>query len=149
MSESQMKGHLLLLACFHHLWARMEAEANLGHSCLRALLYLNPQLYSYYLHLGWDLLPQATWNCKSFFISGCPRAWWRPFSFIWTQLGWRESSSSAQHAPFAVHLHLSSAKTRKQDWDNPLFRGCCYTTFQYCCQEKMTKSATSLSPQCR
>lgn len=67
---------------------------------------------------------------EDLFISACPfQAWWRLFSFIETQLWRRKNSSSAQRAPFTVHLHLDSvAEMRKQDLDHPLFKGYCYAT---------------------
>lgn len=52
-----MKGHISVLACFYHLRDGIEAKAILGHLRLRALLHLNPQSYSYYLHVDSALTP--------------------------------------------------------------------------------------------
>lgn len=89
-SEPQMKGHLLVLAGFVTSEWRLEAEASLGHLHLMAL--------NLHLHSGWVFLPQDTSYLKFivFFLISCSHscAQWRSFNFIFSQHGWRESSSS-------------------------------------------------------
>lgn len=140
MSEFQMKGH-------GSLWARSITTGT--ESRLRPLqdtyvsgpYFTSTNLYSYYLHK--DFLPHATWNWKSFFIS----VRFQPFSFIWAPLWWRESSSSAQRVPFAVHLHLGSvAEMRKQVQDHPLFVGCCYATLRDVKRKLQMNQMRSLIP---
>lgn len=86
-SEPQMKGHLFVLAGFVTSEWRLEAEASLGH----LHLYLH-------FHSGWVFLPQDTSYLTFivfFLISwshSCAR--WRSFNFIFSQHGWRGSSSS-------------------------------------------------------